>query len=292
MTNHGQAGHSAREKGKKVSALLLENKQGTLKAEITPSLGGMSAQLTLEGKKLLHLNRQQLQTAPMAAGGMPILFPFAGRTEGDSYLLQGKRYEMPMHGLVKNDVFAVSCVGKEEAVLWLEGSPSWREQYYPFDFRLEVTYRLCGNCLAVSIAVTNRSEEPLPHALGLHPFFRATDKKRTAFCQDMCIHHDYEKCKDEPGFAIQDLSLYWDDVFAYPRERGFIFTNLADGYQVRCEPDPQFEALVVCSWVEESICAEPWCALPNSINTGRFLKWVAPGETKTYGVQFFLELLK
>ena len=33
-------------------------------------------------------------------------------------------------------------------------------------------------------------------------------------------------------------------------------------------------------------CIEPWCGLPNSINTGRFVKWVDPGKTEEYGMRF------
>lgn len=274
-----------------MSALFLENEEGTLRAEIVPALGGMIAQLYLEGKELLHIDRQRLQTAPMAAGGIPILFPFASRTADDSYLLNGKRYGMPMHGLVKNDVFAVSSVQGDQVTLWLENSPSWREQYYPFDFRLAVTYRLESNCLETVFAVTNRSLDPMPHSLGWHPYFRATDKKQTSLWQDMQIHYDYVHHIDEPGFELADLSRHWDDVFHSPRKGGFVFADPADGYRVRCVADPEFEALVVCSWLEESICVEPWCGLPNSINSGRLLKWVAAGETREYRVKLFLETI-
>ena len=84
---------------------------------------------------------------------------------------------MPMHGLVKNDVFAVGETGENRARLWLENSPSWKAQYYPFDFRLEVEYRLEKNSLTVLFGIENRGDEAMPHYLGWHPFFKSTDKK-------------------------------------------------------------------------------------------------------------------
>ena len=92
----------------------------------------------------------------MAAGGMPILFPFPSKTKDDAYQFKGKQYHMPMHGLVKNDVFAVGETGENRARLWLENSPSWKAQYYPFDFRLEVEYRREKNSLIVPSSYEGR----------------------------------------------------------------------------------------------------------------------------------------
>ena len=274
-----------------MASIMISNQEETLKAEISPDHGGMIAQLYLNGQELLHLDRGQLETAPMAAGGMPILFPFASKTANDGYVWQGKKYGMPMHGLVKNDVFVLEKAEKDRAVLWLENSPSWKFSYYPFDFHLELEYRLKAQELEVIVRVTNQSGEAMPHYLGFHPFFLSTDKKRTSLVQDMQIHYDYEKYVDRPMCPLDDLSQRWDDVFHTPKKGGFIFSNQADGYQVECRTDANFDALVVCSWVPESMCIEPWCGLPNSINTKHFLKWVDPGKTETYGIRFSFEKL-
>lgn len=125
----------------------------------------------------------------------------------------------------------------------------------------------------------------MPHYLGWHPFFKSTDKKRTALQHWMNVHYDYTEHKDRKVCRkTENLSEYWDDVFHSPDKRGFIFENIADGYKVDCDTDDSFDSLVLCTWVNESICVEPWCGLPNSINTGRFLKWIAPSETAMYRV--------
>lgn len=274
-----------------MASLFLSNEDKTLQVEIVPAHGGMAAQIYLQGKELLHINRTQLQTAPMAAGGSPILFPFSSKTADDTYRLGEKTFHMPMHGLVKNDVFAVETVETNRAVLWLENSPSWKEQYFPFDFRLEVAYLVHENCLDTVFSVTNKSEEAMPHYLGWHPYFKATDKKRMSLKQDMQVHYDYGRHVDNPMCEVADLSRSWDDVFHSPVDGGFELINEADGYRVRCETDRAFDAMVLCSWVEESMCVEPWCGLPNSINTGRLLKWIEPGETKEYKVRLLFENL-
>ena len=269
-----------------MASIMISNQEETLKAEISPDHGGMIVQIYLDGQELLHLDRGQMETAPMAAGGMPILFPFPSKTANDSYVLEGKKYGMPMHGLVKNDVFVLEKAEKDRASLWLENSPSWKFSYYPFDFRLELEYCLRNHELEVSVRVKNQSAKAMPHYLGCHPFFLSTDKKRTLLVQDMQVHYDYEKHEDLAMCPLDDLSKRWDDVFHTPKKGGFIFRKEADGYQVECRTDANFDALVVCSWVPESMCIEPWCGLPNSINTGRFVKWVDPGKTEEYGMRF------
>ena len=275
-----------------MASLFIVNEEKNVRVEIVPAHGGMIAQISLDGKEILHLDRRQMDTAPMAAGGMPILFPFSSKTKNDTYSLDGKTYHMPMHGLVKNDVFAVEEAKENFVRLWLESSPSWKAQYYPFDFRIEVEYRLDYCSLEILFRIFNRSEKAMPHYLGLHPFFGSSDKKRTALQQDMKVHYDYNLQKDDSEIALDDLSKYLDDVFHSPAHGGFVFENEADGYRVQCEPDKEFEALVVCSWVEESICIEPWCGLPDSINTGRLLKWIGPGEKKEYKVCMKFENLE
>lgn len=272
-----------------MSFLLLKNEDKTIELEVAPAHGGMITQIWLNGKELLHLDRGTLETAPMAAGGMPILFPFSSKTKNDTYVLDGKTYHMPMHGLVKNDVFVVDTVEGDRAVLWVENSPSWKVQYYPFDFRLEVEYQLQGNCLNVTFRITNKSERDMSHYLGWHPFFKSTDKGRIRLEQDMQVHYDYKNHVDMEMCKLEDFSRYWDDVFHTPVKGGFLLKNEIDGYEIKCEPDEAFGALVVCSWVQESMCVEPWCGLPDSINTGRLLKWISAGETKEYKIKLSIE---
>ena len=271
-------------------AIHLHNPSRDVDVEVVPCHGGMIGQITCCGKELLHLDRGVLETAPMAAGGMPVLFPFPSKTADDCYRLNGASYHMPMHGLVKNSAFAVSAVSEDSVTLWMESSPAWMAACYPFDFRMELTYRVEGRSVFTTAAITNRSGTPMPHTLGWHPFFKCSDKHRIQLTYHMKTHYDYVACRDLPAPEALDLSTRLDDVFhTGGGTREFVLQNQADGYVVRCVPDPAFDVLVVCSWVEDSMCVEPWCGLPNSINNGRFLAWIAPGATQTYTVEYRLE---
>ncbi len=264
---------------------------GVLQADIAPLHGGMVAQLRLQGRRLLHLEESALETAPMSAGGMPVLFPFPSKTREDRYELDGSPYYMPMHGLLKNAAFAVKSRERNAITLWMEGSPAWRAQCYPFDFHLELTYRVEGASLFTTAAVTNRSRRPMPHCLGWHPFFLTSDKGGMRLDWDFTVQYDYRRQVDLAAPERLDLGSRLDDVFHTPRSGVFQLTAPRDGYAVRCVPDRAFQVLTVCSWVSESMCVEPWCGLPDSINSRRFLQWVAPGATERYAVEWQARLL-
>ena len=270
----------------------IDIKSGELAAKIAPNNGGMVARLSLGGTEVLMLDELAIETTPMSAGGSPVMFPFPSKTKDDTYVLGGREYYMPMHGLVKNATFAVRNRTDRSVTLWYDGSGSQREANYPFDYELEIKYEVAGNSLFSTARVTNKSDVPLPHYLGWHPYFKATDKAALKFEHTMTVHYNYINGKDEPTIADIDLLDRWDNVFHTPVKKEFVLHNEPDGYKARYILDDAHNVLVVCSWVEGAVCLEPWCGLPNSINSGRFVKYVQPGKTESYTAELEIEKLQ
>ena len=268
--------------------IYLYNEDRTLQAEVVPNHGGMIAQLWLNGREILRLDRGALENAPMAAGGIPFLFPFPSKTRDDRYHMNGRDYYMPMHGLLKNAPFAVKCASENAVTPWTCGNPVWMEANYPFDFYLELTYRIEGNSVFLIAEIQNRSANPLPHYLGWHPFFKADDKRALRLKHSMRTHYDYVACKDDEMPSLADLSRSWDDVFHTPEQLMITLENPVDGYAVRMRFDEAFQAMVVCTWVEGCACVEPWCGIPDSINNGRFVQWIPGGATARYTMEMQL----
>ena len=268
--------------------LFLYNADRTLRAEVVPNHGGMISRIQLRGREILHLDSGALENAPMAAGGSPFLFPCPSKTRNDRYRLNGRDYYMPMHGLLKNAPFAVKSASDSAVTLWSCGNPVWMEANYPFDFYLELTYRLEGNSVFFIVEIENRSTEPMPHCLGWHPFFRAVDKRQVRLEHSMKVHYDYVECRDEAPPAVADLSQSWDDVFHSPENPVIALENPADGYAARMRFDEAFQAMVVYTGREGCVCVEPWCGIPDSINNGRFLQWIPGGETARYTMELEL----
>lgn len=258
-------------------------------AAIAPEYGGMAASLAISGRPVFRLDERILFLSPMLSGGMPVMFPFPSKTKDDCYRVGSSTYHMPFHGLVKNDSFAVREVSDDRIVLWIDNSESRKKANYPFDYRLELSYRIRANTLLVDAEVFNLSSEKMPHALGWHPFFYATDKKRLALKHFMQSGYDYVAHKDIEAVQLTDLGQAWDHVFHTPARSEFFLENPVDGYKVHCEFDPSHQALVVCSTTDKSVCVEPWCGIPDSANNGRFLQWIDPGKSSRHWIKITAE---
>jgi galactose mutarotase-like enzyme len=101
----------------------------------------------------------------------PVLFPFVGEHKDGHYLYEGKRYDLPRHGFAFKKIFEVQQISEAEIVFLLEAdAESWA--IYPFDFRLEIRYRLLGPALQCHYKVSNpQADKPLYFSLGAHPAF-------------------------------------------------------------------------------------------------------------------------
>jgi len=55
--------------------------------------------------------------------------------------------------------------------------------------------------------------------------------------------------------------------------------------------DDAHNVAVVWTGKKGAVCIEPWCGLPDSINNGRFVRYVQPGDTAKYTVELEIEKL-
>lgn len=110
----------------------------------------------------------------------PVLFPAIGRSEEDSYLLDGKTYEMPQHGFAADQVFTVSAKTEDSISLSLKANDETRV-FYPFDFELTVTFKLTETGLDVSFDIKNNDNKELGFSIGSHPAFNLPINGEGAF---------------------------------------------------------------------------------------------------------------
>lgn len=100
----------------------------------------------------------------------PILFPFVGMTRDKKYSYQGKTYPMTQHGFARDYEFELVSSKGDELWLAFASTPETKE-IYPFDFKLEIGYRLEKNTVRVLWRVTNTDRETLYFSIGAHPAF-------------------------------------------------------------------------------------------------------------------------
>ena len=101
----------------------------------------------------------------------PILFPYVGRFTKGKYLLNGKEYEMDIHGFARKLLYNV--VQKTENQILFELADSEETyQMYPYHFNLKIGYVLNKDCIEITYQVENRSDERMYFGIGGHPGFR------------------------------------------------------------------------------------------------------------------------
>lgn len=103
-------------------------------------------------------------------GHAPLLFPFVGRSRGDSYRYEDREYPMPQHGFARRRSFAIAEHSGDAVTFRLEADDESRA-VYPFDFRLDMRFALAGASLHMTATVTNIGGTGLPFSFGYHPAF-------------------------------------------------------------------------------------------------------------------------
>jgi aldose 1-epimerase len=127
--------------------------------------------------------------------GIPLLAPFANRLDEQAFYANGKKYNfdmelgnvrgtIPIHGYLSGakdwKLVEAKADGKSAWVtnkLDFYRNPQWMKQF-PFAHTLQMTYRLADGVLEVNTQIENLSIEPMPVAIGFHPYFQLTDSTR------------------------------------------------------------------------------------------------------------------
>ena len=68
----------------------------------------------------------------------PVLFPIVGRLKNDSYILNGKEYNLPRHGFARNFEFEV-IEKTENSVMFLLKENEEILKVFPFKFELQLS---------------------------------------------------------------------------------------------------------------------------------------------------------
>lgn len=101
----------------------------------------------------------------------PVLFPVVGWTRGSRILVDGRSYPLGLHGFARGQNFAV--VERSPSHVRFALAPNEETKaLYPFDWRLELEYRLEPAALRTELVVGNAGLRAMPYACGLHPGFR------------------------------------------------------------------------------------------------------------------------
>ena len=247
------------------------------------------------------------------SGRAPILFPVIGLLQEGRYRYDGASYTMPKHGFARHSLFAIVAQEPDAVTLRLAASDETRA-IYPFEFQLDITFRLAGATLTVTAAVVNLDAKPLPASFGFHPalrwplpFGQAREDHRLAFPADepapiRRIDADgFLRPEPQPTpvtgdtLALRD-ALFVDDALIFDRLASrSVRYGAARGPQLRAD-FADFPTLGV--WTKPGagfVCIEPWQGFSDPEDFAGDIRdkpgsfQVAPGARRTLAMTITLE---
>lgn len=276
---------------------------------VSISSAALSAEISASGAELVRL--QDRAGADLLWDGdpafwngrSPLLFPIVGEVKGNRLKVAGEEYEIGRHGFARTSTFAL--VGSDAAsCTWrLESSEATRRQY-PFEFRLDVTYRIEGATLHMEARVTNNGASVMPASFGFHPALRwplPYGKSRAAY--EIVFERDEPAPVRRPVDGLLSAAQFptpvrhrhlplHDDLF---EQGALVFDTLASrsvlyGEAIRVD-FPRMPHLGI--WTKPGagyVCIEPWQghASPEGFDGELADKpgivAIAPGATETFAM--------
>jgi galactose mutarotase-like enzyme len=267
-----------------LESVRLEDDAGAI-AHLAPSRGGMVSRFFVRDVPVLFLDEATLRDRNKSVrGGIPVLFPIAGKLRDNRYALGGRSFTMKQHGFARDLPWTVldeSTRDGASVTLGLTASGATRMQY-PFEFELRYTVRLRGGALSVDQRIENQGDVPMPIQPGLHPYFFVPDgiKGDVRIDTDATRGHDNKTGTDVEVTPPIELAGREVDLFLYdhhPRETTLHRADRAGLPAVHIEFGADQGVLVV--WTlpgRDFVCVEPWRAKSGTLASGS-APWVAPG---------------
>ena len=155
-------------------------------------------QMTVKGEDVIRRTWGTLDDirGRMGLNGVPLLWPYANRLDEQAFYANGQKYSfdlglgntgrgaIPIHGFLTGaDAWKVVEARADAKSAWVTMKldffriPRYMKQF-PFAHALTMTYRVQDGALEVHTRIDSLSDEPIPVAIGFHPYFQLTDSPR------------------------------------------------------------------------------------------------------------------
>lgn len=243
------------------------------------------------------------------------LFPYIARMTEGKYTLDGKTYEMDIHGFAKDTVFEVEQKSDSLVILSMENTEETYKQY-PYAFRFEIVYQLEGSKILITYKVKNKDNKKMYFGVGGHPGFKVPFDENTVF-EDYYLEFDTVEEAKRVGFSSDCFVTGEDEIFQLQEGKrlplhhnmfdddAIVLVDMARGVSLKSSkgskmihvtyPDMPYLGL----WHRPKtdapyICIEPWSSLPSRKGIVEDLK-TQPGlvslePNAEYNNQFVIEV--
>jgi galactose mutarotase-like enzyme len=249
---------------------------GGVTAQVVPARGALVTALRVGETDVLYLDRATLEDpAKNVRGGIPVLFPYAGRLKDELFVPAGTR--MKQHGFGRNKAWAVREKTAAAVRLRLQQDDETRAQY-PYDYDVEYGVTLLPRGIQVELLVENRGRAPLPVSPGWHPYFRCPAPAKAQVTSDVA-GLDTSQLTDAREFDFGIVAPAAGRArFEVPGIGGLriSFSPAMRHLQLWSQPGKDF------------VCLEPFWGPNDTVNTDRRAE-VPPGQARDFWMRIEAE---
>lgn len=208
----------------------------------------------------------------------PVLFPIVGKVNGGKYIVDGKTYELPQHGLARTSEFELFEQKDNEITFELKYSDETLK-VYPYKFSLKTKYTLKDSTVNVTYIVENKDDKKIYFSIGSHPAFMCPiDKndnlqdcyiefnnleysKRILLTEDGYLTKDENECLNNMNRLYLSKELFKDDALVFKNLKSNKMTIKSEKNNKELEVDfTGFPYMGV--WAPKAgapfVCIEPW----------------------------------
>ena len=240
------------------------------------SFGAEIISINKNGKEFIWEGDEKFWT-----GHSPVLFPICGGLKDDKFYYVGKEYSLPKHGFAKRREFKIESATKEKAV-YLLCSDEETLKMYPFQFELRIIYTLEVNKVTVEYNVKNLTDGEMYYSIGAHEAyscpggidnfsikFEKEEEFNSMVLEGPLVTTDtFEVAKKSDKLKLSvDLFTVDSLIFKDLKSRKAWLVNDVTGEGIEISYEG-FDYLLL--WTipgAEYICIEPWCGIPDYVNS-------------------------
>lgn len=285
-----------------VEIVRLEDAARNASVSVVPSIGNNAYEFSVNGHNIFWVpfdRLSELARKPVLCGN-PLLAPWANRLDQDAFYANGRKFLLnpglgnlrrdsngkPIHGLLAfSPHWRIARVEADHDGAELTSRLEfWRHPdlmaQFPFAHTITMTYRLTEGVLEVETVLENHASEPMPVALGYHPYFRLWDAPRDGWnvhvaarerwvLSDLLLPTGERRPAGLPDvISLKDFAL--DDVFGglIRDQRGHAeFWVQGVRQKISVVYGPKYTvAVVYAPRSRDFICFEPMTAVTNGLN--------------------------
>ena len=193
-------------------------------------------EMVVKGQNLIRMTFASVDEFRARPGlnGIPLLAPFANRLDEQAFYANGTKYNfdmelgnvrgtIPIHGFLSSAKDWKMVEAKADgSAAWVTNklefyrNPQWMKQF-PFAHTLQMTYRLQDGVLEVRTRIDNLSVEPMPVAIGFHPYFQLTDSTREDWTLSVGAKTQWLLAQNKiPTGETEPIEKFFPDPHAVP----------------------------------------------------------------------------